>query len=180
LLWDTNGGTRSYKGKDIDLSFWWSVGASARPDYDYKLGVSNWNEAFSQIGEIRKTKYIQWIEFWGHGSPGKAYLGNEELNLEKFKDLCKTYGIVAADFRRKTWCTPLFWFRTCVTAQGDEGKAFLVGIANELDVYAYGHDQNIDFHHNGICCACRRNGDYLTNFVTVPKTLAAVYPEGIW
>eukprot|EP01084_Bolivina_argentea_P046073 84825_1 len=184
LIYDASDPSSSSSKKNKKKQKWlqgaWAVAATIRTDYHRKFAAKSWDWAFKQIGEIAQNHDIQWIEFWGHGSPGKAYIGDDVLDVNRFISLCQKYNIKSSDMVRGTWCTPLVWFRTCSSAQGAVGKQFLKGIANHLNVYAYGHCKKIDVSHMGVCCACRKNGKYLHDFVKTWKTCTAVYPEGTW
>lgn len=189
---DTN--RASKWGETDDPTWMWKYAASFRPDYDYKIPAKSWNEAFKRLGAICKTDNVYWVEFWGHGYEATAAIGNEDLKWNDFKYYCNKYGITKHDFKkgkRSFSCsTPLWWFRTCSTAKGSEGKKFLCNIRDLLEINVYGHCVNIGGDkkkkntssntkeyspgHGGICKAPKYGG-YLHNIGGV--STVAVCPE---
>lgn len=158
LIRDASGvppGPKSYDKTSNEAlkAFWWTA-AKVRLDFNYDIGAKSWDDAFKQLGQIAKIHNIWWVEFWGHGNSGKAFIGNEELTLEKAKRLMSRYNINSSCFSRGyVDYTPLFWFRTCSTAKGYTGKRFIEGIAKYLDINVYGHSKDIGMTHGGICCS---------------------------
>lgn len=155
----------------------WAVGAETKNrGFDHIIKAKSWEYAFEKLEKIRNKHDIEWIEFWGHGAEGEAFIGSDCLDLERFEELCDEHNIKASDMKHGRKYTPLIWFRTCNTASGEAGEEFLRGIADKLNVNAYAHNQTIHLDQNGVCCA-RRDGTYDENCAKRTKHLFSIYPE---
>lgn len=105
---------------------------------DLTQGVSSWENALDWLLEVAPGKKISQIQFWGHGLPGQAYIGQDVLDA---RALHSNTELIAKLNKVKTRLTPnaLFWFRTCLTFAGQTGQQFAKEFATTIDCRVAGH-----------------------------------------
>jgi len=104
---------------------------------DY-FGAGSWQEAFEYLA-IDDTPVSQ-IQYWGHGSPGRAFLDKEFIS----KDVCNgRYGQLLERIKRRLTKDAVIWFRTCATFGGRPGVEFAQGLADDMECRIAGHTFNI-------------------------------------
>ncbi len=129
------------------LAYSWKFGSKLYKTFrmlDQVKGVSSWNEALNWIYIESLKEPISMIQFWGHGSPGRAYIGNDVLsNDDTWTTELKKIGANLTD-------DCVFWFRTCSTFAGDPGLKFAKELSKKLDCRVAGHTHIITFFHSGL------------------------------
>jgi hypothetical protein len=90
---------------------------------DKSKGVGSWSEALDWLIAEGKKKPISMVQYWGHGSWGRVWIGKEALSYkiaeqpsevhDKWEELQK---YLAED--------AVIWFRTCQTFGGGSGHHF--------------------------------------------------------
>jgi hypothetical protein len=93
---------------------------------DAYYGASGWGEALKWI--LALPRPITSFQYWGHGSPGRIWLGQQmvaTLDLLKMKPKLAPGAVV--------------WFRSCQTFGGREGHEFSKVVADGLGCTVAGH-----------------------------------------
>jgi hypothetical protein len=119
----------------IELADSWQLGGSVYRRLgrlDATRGCKTWAEA---IGWLKDFKFVDEVQFWGHGSPGRLWLGGQSLQPQDLKSL---------DVRR------LFWARTCGSFAGYPGQRLAWELAQTLGCKVAGHTHNIGLLHSGL------------------------------
>ncbi len=135
-----------------ELSFWWKQGGTlytALQFADVVIGASNWEEAFRELlSAVEKTgsgKTIASLQFWGHGSPGRAYMGGHALTSAVFdgtSTLASDVALLPLIHQIRDKMHPehgSVWFRCCSPFQGARGKKFAALAAQHFGATAVGH-----------------------------------------
>jgi hypothetical protein len=108
---------------------------------DLRIPVVSWGHLVARLEALRGVTQVQ---FWGHGSPGKAYVQN--AGIGPFVDMD-----AAADIRKALAPGALWWWRTCASFAGAQGHRFAVSWARALSCRVAGSTFNIGFPwHSGV------------------------------
>jgi hypothetical protein len=122
------------------------------------VGAASWEEALREvIAAVDKKgggKIIGSLQFWGHGSPGRAYMGRDPLQSEDFDgkppqhrvDLLPLIHQVRDRMHHKHGSV---WFRSCSPFQGEQGKMFAARAAQQFGATAVGHTFKIHVWQSG-------------------------------
>ena len=117
--------------------------------FTHRLYVHSWDEAMDRLCDIAQREKLSELQFWGHGSSGRALIGTDALDT--------TYLQTSACFQR--WVslqpfhsipTPLIWFRTCDTMKGEAGRLFSAKLAHLLRCRVAGYTQYIHVIQRGL------------------------------
>lgn len=127
----------------------WRVGAAwwRRRGATHTIAATSWSQVFDDIGDIAAARGVDWVQFWGHGAPGAAYIGRDVLTerdvLWSYRYDLEAIGVVSV---RPSW-----WFRTCSTAAGKYGPRLLRRIAQYTGGVCAAHLVDIGFPwHRGL------------------------------
>jgi len=123
----------------------WGSGAFSmwlRGRSDGMLGALSWKEVFQWLKQRREDHGpIKELQFWGHGHPGEAY-----INGKSIRDV-----IGHLDWKELMDKNGLWWFRTCSTFHGEEGKKLAEQFSALLGCRVAGHTHKIGFPtHSGL------------------------------
>ncbi len=144
-----------------ELSFWWKQGGSlytALQFADVVVGAANWTEALNEVIRAVDRKgggaIIGSLQFWGHGAPGSAFMGNDGLRSSDFDgvpkpgraDLLPLIHDIRSRMHPKHGSV---WFRSCAPFQGEKGKMFASRAAQQFGATAVGHTFNIHVWQSG-------------------------------
>jgi hypothetical protein len=132
------------------LTFWWKVGSfldQAVAFADYTAGAASWDEAFDGVleavdRESRKTgkpATIASLQFWGHGSPGTAFMGGDDLGKVSVAPGGEEHPLAAKVAERMHPRQGHVWFRCCSAFQGQRGHDFARRAATTFRVPVVGH-----------------------------------------
>ena len=133
------------------LTFWWKVGSfidQTTTFADYAAGAATWDEAFNAVlqavdRETRKTgkpATIASLQFWGHGSPGSAFMGSEDtLDKATVAPGGEEHQLAAQVAQRMHPQHGHVWFRCCSAFQGQRGQDFAKAAAATFGVPVVGH-----------------------------------------
>ena len=133
------------------LTFWWKVGSfidQTTTFADYAAGAATWDEAFNAVlqavdRETRKTgkpATIASLQFWGHGSPGSAFMGSEDtLDKAMVAPGGEEHQLAAQVAQRMHPQHGHVWFRCCSAFQGQRGQDFAKAAAATFGVPVVGH-----------------------------------------
>lgn len=137
-VYDKNpGGGGTWQGF---LCLTWKIGCFIHKLFgllDDYYGASSWDDAFKWL-ETR-PKPLTMVQYWGHGSPGAAWLAQIRFTEADFKRLIPSM-------------TPssTLWFRTCSTFQGEAGYTLSKYLCDLLQCTVAGHTKTIGFFQPGL------------------------------
>jgi hypothetical protein len=124
----------------------WSAGQHVG-NFDNVIRATSWDNAADQLALIPDIAHLQ---FWGHGSPGRAYMSGQSMPYGW--ELC---------LHNKVGPESVIWFRMCSVFAGPTGIAFAERLARNLNANIVGHIRDISTpwptHHSG-GYAVRPNG----------------------
>lgn len=111
--------------------------------FDHLIAATSWHQVVLQL--LRLEGEITEIQFWGHGSPGAAYVGGKSLR----------FGYDPSPFNKdftelRDRINGTLWFRTCATFTGTMGRRFMSELAGYLDITVAAHTFNIGPFHSGL------------------------------
>jgi len=137
-VYDKNpGGGGTWQGF---LCLTWKIGCFLHKLFgklDDYYGAASWDDAFKWL-ETR-PKPLMMIQYWGHGSPGTAWLAQMKLDEHQFIRL------VASMTPSST-----LWFRTCSTFQGQHGYDISKYLSTLLNCTVAGHTRTIGVLQSGL------------------------------
>ncbi len=125
----------------------WAFGAQLYRTFralDLVYPVYSWHEALQIIVDSGANE----IQFWGHGSPGAAYIGDDVLRRNDIAAGGKHHKAVMR--MRSLPDIPTLWFRTCATLNGPKGKEFSQELSNSAMCRVAGHTYNIGPFQSGL------------------------------
>jgi hypothetical protein len=111
---------------------------------DAVQGVANWDEALTWLGTQREQ--IDEIQYWGHGQWGRAFVGEDVLDVSAFDKRRSQLEAI----RERMAPDALLWFRTCETFGTNAGLDFAQGLADFFGRRVAGHTFIIAFHQSGL------------------------------
>ena len=108
---------------------------------DISHGVSSWAEALEWLATVKKDQPIARISFWGHGSPGKAFVDREAMQATSLEagDHVKAWAAV----KERLTSDSQMWFRTCSTFGAAAGIEFAKRWSEGLGCTVAAHRCNI-------------------------------------
>ena len=124
------------------LSFFWAIGARIQKltrSTDEIHSATSWEDALAWLA-AKPDGTLSSIQYWGHGSPGAAYLAGQPLPLNKF----------IATVKAKVTSASLVWWRVCSSFQGTQGYSFSKRLADELNCTIAGHTRIIGPMQGGL------------------------------
>jgi len=124
------------------LAISWAIGAALQKfagTADETYGALSWDDALSWLAAKPAGTLIS-IQYWGHGSPGTAYLAGQPLPLNKF----------IATVKSKVTPLSLVWWRVCSSFQGAQGYTFSKRLADELNCVIAGFTRVIGPMQGGL------------------------------
>lgn len=133
------------KNPGVGLSQWglalsWRIGCFLHKLFgkldDYHAATS-WEDAFAWL-ESRQKPLLS-IQYWGHGSPGTAWLAQKRLDQTQFKRLVT-----------KVVPETILWFRTCSTFQGKAGYDISHYLTTLLNCTVAAHTRIIGVFQGGL------------------------------
>lgn len=104
---------------------------------DEVYGAASWDDAMAWL--LSRSKPLESIQFWGHGSPGLLWNGGVPVNESRFMPLKSV-------ITEKT----VVWFRACSVFQGRRGYDFSERLANGLGCIVAAHTRIIGFFQGGL------------------------------
>jgi hypothetical protein len=147
--------------KARELSFWWKQGGTlytALEFADVVVGAASWEEALNEIITAVDAQgggaVIASLQFWGHGSPGHAWMAGDRLRSEDFdgKPLPNRIDLLPLIHEVRDRMHPehgSVWFRSCAPFQGEKGKMFAARASQQFGSTAVGHTFNIHVWQSG-------------------------------
>lgn len=136
----------------VGLTASWVLGGAAYRAMrwvDVCAGFSDWQSALDWIAGLEPGRQISQIQFWGHGSPGRSWMGGKALtarNATGAGDLAPAMRAVAD----RMTDDGVIWFRNCGVFAGARGHDFARTLATELDVRVAAHTYVIGAWQSGL------------------------------
>ena len=138
------------------LSAAWRAGGllyGALGALDARAAVSSWPAAFAWLLAQGERAPIAEVQFWGHGSWGRAYVAGESLDAGALEPGHPWHPALAAlRARLLPGGTALWWFRTCETFGTEAGHAFARAWTRFFGCRAAGHTYVIGPWQSGLHC----------------------------
>lgn len=97
---------------------------------------------WSDLSYAARGRFVDEIQFWGHGEPGGAFIAGNPLCIDCTDLFYSTIACLHAD--------SVFWFRTCSTFASADGQAFAKEWTDALGCRVAGHTYKIGFWHSGL------------------------------
>ena len=92
---------------------------------DAAYGATSWEDALAWLCSVEPTRRIDEVQYWGHGTWGRALIARDVLDAAAVEDPSHSRH---ADLRalrdRLAGPRALLWFRTCETFGGEAGHRF--------------------------------------------------------
>lgn len=143
------------------LTFWWKLGAfldKALGFADYIVPAASWDEAFAGIqdalakesAKIGAQARIASLQSWGHGSPGRVYMGSgRPLHASTLNPGGVYHDQARAVAARMHKTEGHVWFRCCSPFQGAAGHELARVASSVFGVPAVGHTFTIHALQSG-------------------------------
>lgn len=139
----------------------WRVGGALhrrhpRFPVDDVFGARSWSEALAWLCSVRPGAPIAEVQFWGHGLPGRVFVGRDALDERSFVAAAAGDGRADRheDLRalraRLDGPDALVWWRTCSAFGGRRGHAFAAAVADFFGCRAAGHTYVIGPWQSGL------------------------------
>lgn len=140
----------------LGLTTIWSAGARLfrwQRRFDVAWGISTWKEGLHSLARHEAPRSISEVHFWGHGTWGQAWVGQEALSVESLEPGHVHFeSLRAIRDRHLPDGSTLWWFRTCDTLGTARGHAFARRFASFMDATVAGHTFTIAWAHSGLRC----------------------------
>lgn len=105
---------------------------------DYSVAIPSWQAMFDVL-ETCRDRSIKSVQYWGHGYFGTVLCNHEELN---------TAALLAVSKKLRPGAR--WWWRTCLSFAGSEGRLFAYRCANLLGCVVIGHTYIIWLWQSGV------------------------------
>lgn len=145
---------------------------------DKVKGVSSWEEALDWIIEQGKIEPISQIQFWGHGSWGRVWIGKQALGVKTIRNP----GILRdklSDVKKYLADDALIWFRTCSTFGNTSGKTFAKEFTEWMSCKVAAHTHIVGWWQGGLHSLKPGQEPYWPDDEGV-KTLSNGKQDSIW
>ena len=139
------------------LGWSWDVGSilvESSNRFDFIIRARNWEHVCQELHKIADGGHkIREVQFWGHGHPGAALIGNDAFNVATLQ----TESWMRLAQRHVFQDGALWWWRTCQTCRGMEGREFSQVFVNMFGIRMAGHTVVIHVIHG--CLVCLKPGE---------------------
>jgi len=135
----------------VGLTHTWTAGGRlfrALNRIDFCQGFDNWYEAWMWLANVCPEEKISEIRYWGHGGPGRVWMGNESLG--PYAPVTSKYKSLISRVQKRLTDDALIWFRTCSTFGADAGRVFAQNWAMNMNCRVAGHTHAIGFLQAGL------------------------------
>lgn len=149
LIHDASDG-RGFLGVTWDVA---GVLTEVSDRFDCVIRATSWADVAERLWAIAQSGGpIGEVQYWGHGCPGAAFIGEDALRIGNLSE--ERWTRLGGCF-----CGPdaVFWLRTCSSLNRDAGRAFAEALGNCLRCRIAGHTQDIAAKHGGL--VIRRLGE---------------------
>jgi len=140
--------------------------------FDHVIRATSWNHVAEELLKIGSQKKIKEVQYWGHGNNGayygkiSSYLTNIIINLFYVYSCILGVAFIGKEafsittLQNSLWQripankifadNALWWWRTCSTCRGDDGRSFSTSFVNTFGIRMAGHTQNIHAIQGGL------------------------------
>ncbi len=135
----------------IGLTHSWIAGARLygwMGRFDATFPAAGWPEALDWLATVSPERAIASIQFWGHGTRGRALVAGNSLDATALPG-GPLHGPLAR-IRARMSADSLWWFRTCDTFGGDAGHDFARRWTDFFGCSAAGHTHIIGPWQSGL------------------------------
>lgn len=133
--------------ENTPLGWSWAAGAmlyKAQGYFQHVVAAKSWTQGLQDCFALAKKYKINEIQFWGHGSPGQAYVAREALQYGR------DHKLLLAGLGAALEPDALFWLRTCASFAGPNGHHMATRLAFLTQRRVAGGTFNIGFPwHSG-------------------------------
>jgi len=136
----------------LGLSHAWLVGGHLYKflgKHDVHKGFYTWAAALQWLATVKSDMKIKSIQYWGHGSPGKVWLGQEALMNHSLAN-GTMYSKAFMRVKERLTEDAVIWWRTCATFGGQEGKKFAESWSTGMNCTIAAHTYNIGLYQSGL------------------------------
>jgi hypothetical protein len=130
ILYDKSG-----ERPELELSDAWWLGSTAYWGTRRASHVLGARDAAEAINWLEDLGEIDELQFWGHGKPGKFFIGREVMTPQRLARV-RVRGV--------------FWIRACASFAGLKGHNLALDLADALDCKVAGHTFNIGPLQSGL------------------------------
>jgi hypothetical protein len=118
---------------------------------DAAHGARDWSGALDwALTQVRSGELIE-LQFWGHGTWGRALIADNVLDVEALGTKSPLYTrLQLLRARMQPAAKSLIWFRTCETFGADKGQLFASELANFTQSRVAGHTHIIGAIQSGL------------------------------
>lgn len=140
-------------GWGTGLTHTWIAGKMlyrARGVIDDAFGVTSWAQALEWLVARSGEQDIREVQYWGHGKWGRAFVGEESLDVSAFEPDHPLHDALMEVRDRMADQRALWWFRTCETIGGHAGQAFATAWTHHMRSRVAGHTTIIGPWQSGL------------------------------
>lgn len=140
-------------GIEVGLTHSWLAGGWLYRQFgrfDHTQGFASWVTALQWLCSIEPERQIDEIQFWGHGSPGGAWMHGEVLTKNAFTD--SIYGPLLQRLKTRITDDSLIWFRSCSIFCGQVGHEFATSWVKNLGCRIAAHTHIVHAFQSGLYC----------------------------
>lgn len=118
---------------------------------DAVFGATSWEDALAWLCSVEPARPIDEIQFWGHGTWGRALVARDFLDADAVDDPTHSrHGDLTALRARLSGPGALWWFRTCETFGREAGQRFASSWARFFGCRVAGHTYVIGPWQSGL------------------------------
>jgi hypothetical protein len=131
---------------------WWIGALFARMfgRFDVVVPAYDWPSALRATALIEQPDPIAELHFWGHGSPGRVYVGGKAINRAVFTSPTHPWHAPMVALSSRLRPESLVWWRTCSTFARAAGHAFAREAVDFFGCRVAASTFNIGLFHSGI------------------------------
>jgi hypothetical protein len=112
-------------------------------------GVTSWENGLDWLIKEGRKEPISQIQYWGHGSWGKAWLGRSVISESTLNKSNKIRDRLE-ELKPLLTSNALIWFRTCSTFGNKSGQGFAKEFTNYMDCRVAAHTHMIGWWQGGL------------------------------
>ena len=137
----------------VGLSHMWTAGGRLYRWLrwlDVCKGFSTWTSALEWLATYAPTRRISSIQYWGHGSPGRAWMLKDREYLRASSPMTGPYADYLQAIKARLTPQSLIWFRCCSVFCGLRGQDFALTWANQMECRIAAHTYTIGAWQSGL------------------------------
>jgi len=118
--------------------------------FDVVIPAVDWSSTLRAAALIEQPDPIAELHFWGHGSPGRVYVGGKAINRVVFTSPTHPWHAPMVALSSRMRPESLVWWRTCSTFARERGQAFARECVDFFGCRVAASTFNIGLFHSGI------------------------------